>query len=98
MRDILVIGGGKIGSVVADLLAQTPEDESGYRVAVADRDPALLAEIDAGARHSPRLSPLPLDGTDAAALRAAMRGRYAVLSAAPYHLTVKVAEAARALG
>ena len=35
---------------------------------------------------------------DPVALRNALRGRFAVLSAAPYHLTVKVAEAARACG
>lgn len=97
MKDILVIGGGKIGSVVADLLVQTPED-TGYRVTVADRSEAQLAEIDADAKKSPRLKTLKLDVTDAAALRQAMKGCYAVLSAAPYHLTVKVAEAARDLG
>jgi saccharopine dehydrogenase-like NADP-dependent oxidoreductase len=97
MKDILVIGGGKIGSVVADLLVQTPED-SGYRVTVADRSQALLAEIESDAKKSSRLSTLCLDVTDATALRAAMKGCFAVLSAAPYHLTVKVAEAARDLG
>jgi len=97
MKNILVIGGGKIGSVVADLLVQTPQ-ASGYRVTVADRDAGQLAEIEASAKKSPRLSALKLDVTDAAALRDAMRGRFAVLSAAPYHLTVKVAEAARELG
>jgi saccharopine dehydrogenase-like NADP-dependent oxidoreductase len=97
MKSILVIGGGKIGSVVGDLLVQTPAS-SGYRVTVADRDPAQLAEIEARAKKSARLTTLRLDVTDAAALRAAMRGRFAVLSAAPYHLTVKVAEAARELG
>jgi saccharopine dehydrogenase-like NADP-dependent oxidoreductase len=97
MQNILVIGGGKIGSVVADLLVQTPED-GGYRVTVADRSPALLAEIERDARKSPRLSTLCLDVTDASAVRAAMRGCFAVLSAAPYHLTVHVAEAARELG
>ncbi|HJV63247.1 MAG TPA: saccharopine dehydrogenase family protein [Albitalea sp.] len=97
MKNVLVIGGGKIGSVVADLLVQTPP-ESGYRVTVADRSQSLLAEIEADARKSPRLSTLCLDVADAGALRAAMRDCYAVLSAAPYHLTVKVAEAARELG
>jgi saccharopine dehydrogenase-like NADP-dependent oxidoreductase len=97
MKNILVIGGGKIGSVVADLLVQTPED-GGYRVTVADRSAAQLAEIDRDARKSSRLSTLCLDVSDAAALRAAMKGCFAVLSAAPYHLTVKVAEAARLLG
>ena len=33
MHDILVIGGGKIGSTVAELLVDTPE-AGGYRVTV----------------------------------------------------------------
>ena len=97
MKNILVIGGGKIGSVVADLLVQTPEHD-GYRVTVADRSAAALADITKTAHESTRLTTLQLDVTDAAALQAAMAGRFAVLSAAPYHLTVKVAEAARELG
>ena len=101
MQDILVIGGGKIGSVVAELLADTPE-AGGYRVTVADRSAALLAGIERAARqashHPPRLSTLLLDVTDPAQLADALRGRFAVLSAAPYHLTLRVAQAARAAG
>jgi saccharopine dehydrogenase-like NADP-dependent oxidoreductase len=97
MKDILVIGGGKIGSVVADLLVQTPED-TGYRVTVADRSKEQLADIESDSKKSPRLKTICLDVTDAKALRDAMKGCFAVLSAAPYHLTVKVAEAARELG
>lgn len=97
MKNILVIGGGKIGAVVADLLVQTPE-ETGYRVTVVDHSAKLLAEIEKKAQKTPRLSALCLDVNDAAALCDAMRGSFAVLSAAPYYLTVKVAEAARELG
>ncbi len=97
MKSVLLIGGGKIGSVVADLLAQTPE-EDGYRVTVADRCTTALAEVETHARRSPRIEALALDVTDICALRDALRGRYAVLSALPYHLTVKVAEAAAHLG
>ncbi len=97
MQDILVIGGGKIGSVVADLLVDTPE-VGGYRVTVADRSAALLAQIEADPRRSPRLSTRVLDVNDPAQLAAALAGRFAVLSAAPYHLTLQVARAARAAG
>jgi saccharopine dehydrogenase-like NADP-dependent oxidoreductase len=38
MKDILVIGAGKIGQVVAELLARSPG--AGYRVTVADRSTA----------------------------------------------------------
>jgi saccharopine dehydrogenase-like NADP-dependent oxidoreductase len=95
MHNILVIGGGKIGSVVADLLVATPE-AGGYRVTVADRSAAALAQITAGG--NPRLDTLLLDVADPAQLRSALQGRFAVLSAAPYHLTLKVAEAARDAG
>ena len=97
MQDILVIGGGKIGSVVADLLVDTPE-EGGYRVTVVDRSAALLAQIDADPRKSPRLATRVLDVNDPAQLAAALAGRFAVLSAAPYHLTLQVARAARDAG
>jgi saccharopine dehydrogenase-like NADP-dependent oxidoreductase len=93
MKDILVIGGGKIGSVVAELLVDTPESD-GYRVTVADRSAALLEQIDADLRRSSRLSTLVLDVNDPVGLRAALQGRFAVLSAAPYHLTLQVARAA----
>ena len=91
MHDILVIGGGKIGSVVADLLVNTPE-ESGYRVTVADRSAATLAQIAPGGNA--RLDTLLLDVADPARMRDALQGRFAVLSAAPYHLTLQVARAA----
>lgn len=95
-HDILVIGGGKIGSVVAALLAQAT-GELRYRVTVADRSASQLAELRREAQGV-KLDTLVLDVQDPPQLRAALAGRYAVLSAAPYHLTVKVAEAARAAG
>jgi saccharopine dehydrogenase-like NADP-dependent oxidoreductase len=91
MQDILVIGGGKIGSVVAALLVDTPGHD-GYRVTVADRSAELLAAIDKVGNA--RLTTLVLDVNDPVRLRDALRGRFAVLSAAPYHLTLQVAEAA----
>ncbi|MGY4827389.1 saccharopine dehydrogenase family protein [Sphaerotilaceae bacterium SBD11-9] len=100
MKNILVIGGGKIGSVVAALLVNAQggnSNERRYRVTVADRSAAQLAEVQ---RETPstQLDTLVLDVNDAAQLRSVLRGRFAVLSAAPYHLTVKVAEAARDAG
>ena len=98
MKDILVIGAGKIGSVVAELLVHAPTAGGAYRVTVADRSAGLLAEIDKHPKKPARLTTLQLDVADEAALRDALRGRFAVLSAAPYYLTVRVAEAARAEG
>jgi saccharopine dehydrogenase-like NADP-dependent oxidoreductase len=101
MHDILVIGAGKIGAVVAELLANAPASGGlgcAYRVTLADRSAELLAAINAGGRKPDRLSTLLLDVADARQLHAGLRGKFAVLSAAPYHLTVHVAAAARAQG
>ncbi|KQU78476.1 MULTISPECIES: saccharopine dehydrogenase family protein [unclassified Rhizobacter] len=97
MKDILVIGGGKIGSVVGALLASASGGER-YTVTVADRSAPQLADIAAEMAGTPGLSTLVLDVNDAEQLRRALRGRFAVLSAAPYHLTAKVAQAARDIG
>ncbi|HEV2362573.1 MAG TPA: saccharopine dehydrogenase family protein [Caulobacteraceae bacterium] len=90
MKDILVVGAGHIGSAIAGMLSGAGD----YAVTVADRDPARLAEL--GER--PRLGRLCLDIASPEALAGALRGRFAVLSAAPYHLTVDIARAARAAG
>ncbi len=90
MKNLLVVGAGKIGSVIADLLAHTGD----YAVTLADRSADALAEPGLDAR----VAKLVLDIGDPAALRAALHGRFAVVSAAPFHLTVAVAEAARDAG
>jgi len=90
MKDVLIIGAGKIGLVAGELLAHTGD----YQVTVADRAHDVLA----AAPQSARLRTLALDVADPIALRRALDGRFAVLSAAPYHLTTAVAEAARAAG
>lgn len=90
MRDIVVVGAGKIGSAIALMLADTGD----YRVTIVDRD----AELAGAARRHPAIASSGLDITDAAALRALLKGRFAVLSAAPFHLTVPIAEAAAAAG
>ena len=97
MKNVLVIGAGKIGQVVAALLSQASPATGGgaYRVTVADRSARALADI---GPPGDRLRTLVLDVADGAALRQALHGQFAVLSAAPFHLTVKVAEAARDAG
>lgn len=97
MNPVLVIGAGKIGAVVAQMLSRAPVASGGYDVTLADADQAQLAEATRDADPA-RLRSMPLNVNDAAALRAAMAGRFAVLSAAPYRLTVPIAEAAREAG
>ncbi|CAK7258357.1 saccharopine dehydrogenase family protein [Shinella yambaruensis] len=90
MKDIVVIGAGKIGSTIARMLAHSGD----YRVTVADRSDEQLAAIE---RHA-AVSTAVVDIADGAALRALLAGKFAVLSAAPYHLTVAIAEAAADAG
>jgi saccharopine dehydrogenase-like NADP-dependent oxidoreductase len=89
MRSILVVGAGKIGATIADMLHGTGE----YAVTVADRSPAALAAV-----AEQGIGTLDLDVADTVALQAALKGRYAVLSAAPYQLTGHIAQAARLAG
>ena len=90
MKEVLIVGAGKIGQVAAELLVHSGD----YKVTLADRSLAALGGVSRGRL----LNPTVLDVGDGAALREALRGRFAVLSAAPYHLTVQVAEAARDTG
>jgi saccharopine dehydrogenase-like NADP-dependent oxidoreductase len=90
MRKVVVAGAGKIGGAVALMLA----DSGDYEVLVADRSAAQLARLPSHAA----ISSVALDVADPAALAAALAGRFAALSAAPFHLTGAVAEAARAAG
>ena len=89
MHSILVIGAGKIGSTIADMLYETGD----YAVTVADSSTAALSAI-----GTPGIKTIQLDFADAVALQAALKGHYAVLSAAPFHLTGHVAKAARLTG
>jgi saccharopine dehydrogenase-like NADP-dependent oxidoreductase len=90
MRDIVVVGAGKIGATIADMLGSSGD----YRVTVADRSEAQLAAI----RKSASVSTAVLDIADADALRRLLTDRFAVLSAAPFSLTTRIAEAAAELG
>lgn len=90
MQDILVVGGGKIGEVIADLLAGS----GSYRVTVADQDDARLARLP----QRQNLFTATVDVTDRAALERMMRGKFAVLSAAPFFLTETIARTAKRTG
>jgi saccharopine dehydrogenase-like NADP-dependent oxidoreductase len=90
MKNVVVIGAGKIGATIADLLGATGD----YRVVIADRSNEQLAAI----RTSPTITTRRVDITDAAELAEVLNGAFAVLSAAPYDLTTRIAEAAAAQG
>ena len=86
MRDIVIIGAGKIGATIADMLAACGD----YQVTVADRFEAPLQAL--MSRHA--IKTVRLDIEDERALSELLEGKFAVLSAAPFHMTVRIAEAA----
>jgi len=88
MRKAAVVGAGKIGSTIASLLAGSGD----YDVLVIDRSAEALAGVDARARTTA----MAID--DPEKLAAALAGAFAVVNAAPYHLTTVVAQAAKAAG
>jgi saccharopine dehydrogenase-like NADP-dependent oxidoreductase len=90
MKNILVAGAGHIGTMIAELLASSGD----YRVTLVDQSALSLAAV----AKRPQLETQVLSVTDPAALAAAMRGRYAVISAAPYSVTAAIAEAAHRAG
>ncbi len=85
MRNILILGAGKIGGAVVDLLAASGD----YAVAVADQDAAFLELIPAEKARR-----LRIDVSDEAALAGAIRGRQIVVSALPFFLNPTVARIA----
>ncbi len=90
MRQIAVVGAGKIGSTIADMLASSGD----YHVTVIDRSGEQLQALGT----SPAIDGCVIDVHDADALASIFEGKSAVLSAAPYHLTVAIAEAAARAG
>ena len=86
MKDIVVVGAGKIGATVAGMLAESGD----YRVTIADRSQAQLDQLHLdGAVKRARF-----DAEDAAHLPTLLKGKFAVLSAAPFQLTTRIADAA----
>ena len=90
MRKVIVLGAGKIGSTIADLLGGSGD----YQVVVADHSQAALQRLDAAAPVARRR----IDFEAPAELAALADGAFAVLSAAPYHLTAQIACAAKVAG
>jgi saccharopine dehydrogenase-like NADP-dependent oxidoreductase len=90
MQRIAVVGAGKIGSVIAHLLAR----HGGYAVTVLDQSEAALSQVASETGATPQ----QIDIASGDALAKVLGGHAAVLSAAPFHLTGVVAEAAAQAG
>ena len=87
MEKLLLLGAGKIGAAIVDLLG----DSGDYRITVDDRDAAMLDHI-----KRDDVSCDTADISDSEVLHTLMDGQNTVVSALPYNLNVSVAEAARA--
>lgn len=87
--DILIIGAGRIGTVIADLLNATGD----YAVTLADRAAGPLADAQSAGHRT-----VLIEDGDATALARAMAGCFAVISAVPFHATAEIARAAVAAG
>ena len=90
MKEVLLLGAGKIGMIITELLASSGD----YRVTVADRDQENLGRLP----NYNNIKTLALDVTRADELRAAMQGKFAALSACPFQITKFVAKAAAETG
>ena len=86
---VLIVGAGKIGRAMAAMLSDTGD----YAVTVADRDEVALT-----AARRPQVATQVVDVSDEDALCAALTGKKAVLSAAPFFLTEVIAKAAKRAG
>jgi saccharopine dehydrogenase-like NADP-dependent oxidoreductase len=88
-RKVLVLGAGKIGGAIVDLLHATGD----YKITLADTDMAFLTQA-AGDRAEAK----QIDVADKKALLGAMQGQQAVISALPFFLNPGVAEACAEAG
>ncbi len=99
MHRVLVLGAGKIGSLIAGLL----EESGDYAVTLADSRSGAAAEVAAAHKKvsgGGGIHALDLDATHLADLELALRGQRidAVVSSLPYYCNELVARAARSTG
>lgn len=90
MKNILLMGAGKIGEMISIMLADTGD----YHVTVADRDETALARMPKHKAIETRV----VDALDVDAMDAAMAGKYAVLMACGHVMTHVIAPAAKKAG
>ena len=90
MKRIAVVGAGKIGHMISDMLVKSGD----YQVAVIDKSAEQLERL----KTVTPVECLAIDVNDPSAVASALRGRFAVLSAAPFQVTGQIAAAAAQAG
>jgi saccharopine dehydrogenase (NAD+, L-lysine-forming) len=103
MKNVLVLGGGKVGKSVAELLLAC--GRGAYKVTLADRDANNLKIAAENINKLKSLVPHPvelvtrqIDAGDKAQVRAALTGQNYVICMLPFNLVAGVAEMANELG
>ena len=89
MTNVVLLGAGKIGRMIARFLADSGE----YHVRLADVDAAALARF-----QQANIETTPVNAADPASLAAVMRGRSIVISALSFKLNPLIAEVVHELG
>src|SRR5271168_350301 len=89
MKNVMLVGGGKIGIAITELLSSTGD----YHVTVVDRDGASLERM-----PQKNVTLKRLEIGDGRAFAEHVKGQNVVLSATPYSLTSTIAEAAKMAG
>ena len=89
MDKIVLLGAGKIGAAIIELLGASGD----FDLTVGDHDAKLLDRL-----HRHDTARVQLDVEDGEALRRLMAGQDAVISALPFYLNTPIAEAARDCG
>ncbi|MCC6426388.1 MAG: saccharopine dehydrogenase NADP-binding domain-containing protein [Phycisphaerales bacterium] len=103
MKKVLVLGGGKVGKSVAELLLAC--GQGNYHVTLADRDPVHLKvaeeninRLKDAVRHRIEFSTRVVDARDAASVRANLIGQDYVICMLPFDLVKGLAATANELG
>ncbi len=86
MKNVVLVGGGKIGIAITELLSSTGD----YRLTVVDRDAQSLERMPRG-----NVELRQLDIVDPRDFARELEGQDIVLSASPFSLTATIAEAAK---
>jgi saccharopine dehydrogenase-like NADP-dependent oxidoreductase len=89
MHHVALIGAGKIGEAIVNLLGSTGD----YKLTVVDKDDARLAPMRALGATTHQV-----DVADAAALKATLGNPNTIISACPFYLTPVLAQVARDVG
>ena len=90
MKNVMLVGGGKIGVAITEFLAGSGD----YKVTVADRDAASLERMP----KKPNVELRKIEIANARDFAGEVKGQDIVLMATPYHLTPIIAEGAKRAG